>query len=582
MIILVLLLAVGAFANQCPTWFNHPQEEKSNECDCGSSLDGVVLCNNVTHEVGILDCYCMTSNGDSGNNTTVVGKSVFNCGNQSTPSINVVVHDRIYHPISPNITELDDKSCGYLNRKGRLCGECKDNFSVPAYSYSFQCIECSDHETSWLKYIAIAFIPLTGFYFLIIIFSVSVTSPKFKSFFYCAQFIASAQYVRIILLALDSYPSIDALVKTIFTMYGFWNLDFFRTIIKPPCLKISTLHVLTLDYVVAGYPLFLVAVTYLLITIYDRDYPLIIKMWQPFQKFFIRFKRQWNLKTSIISTFATFILLSNVKLLSVSFDLLAPTTAYNVKGERVGVYLYYDPSVEYMGKDHRPFAIMAIIILIVTILLPLILFILYPMIWFQKCLNHCHLNSQTLRVFMECFQGYYRNRTEEGREYRYISAMFFISRPLLFIFYAVTLSAVFFVFAFIIFTVIGTLNLISQPYKKEFSVYNKVEGSMILVLGLHNGGMTLIIISNIFNDHVFAVLGLLILIVTAIIPLVYIFAITLHWIYSRKHIPWQVMRNRFCQPLPYQYYDSTSDNDQNQPLDSIHHNNYKATLHKEH
>ena len=344
-------------------------------------------------------------------------------------------------------------------------------------------------------------------------------------------------------------------------------------------MKISTLHVLTLDYVVAGYPLFLVAVTYLLITIYDRDYPLIIKMWQPFQKFFIRFKRQWNLKTSIISTFATFILLSNVKLLSVSFDLLAPTTAYNVKGERVGVYLYYDPSVEYMGKDHRPFAIMAIIILIVTILLPLILFILYPMIWFQKCLNHCHLNSQTLRVFMECFQGYYRNRTEEGREYRYISAMFFISRPLLFIFYAVTLSAVFFVFAFIIFTVIGTLNLISQPYKKEFSVYNKVEGSMILVLGLHNGGMTLIIISNIFNDHVFAVLGLLILIVTAIIPLVYIFAITLHWIYSRKHIPWQVMRNRFCQPLPYQY-DSTSDNDQNQPLDSIHHNNYKATLHK--
>ena len=90
MIILVLLLAVGAFANQCPTWFNHPQEEKSNECDCGSSLDGVVLCNNVTHEVGILDCYCMTSNGDSGNNTTVVGKCVFNCGNQSTPSINVV------------------------------------------------------------------------------------------------------------------------------------------------------------------------------------------------------------------------------------------------------------------------------------------------------------------------------------------------------------------------------------------------------------------------------------------------------------------------------------------------------------
>ena len=162
-------------------------------------------------------------------------------------------------------------------------------------------------------------------------------------------------------------------MKVIFSLYGFLNLDFFRTIFPPFCLPVSTLQALSLDYIIAGYPLFLIAVTYLLITIYDRDYPLIIKMWQPFQKCFIRFKRQWNLKTSIISTFATFILLSNEKLLSVSFDLLAPTTAYNVKGERVGVYLYYDPSVEYMGKDHRPFAIMAIIILIVTVLLPLIL-----------------------------------------------------------------------------------------------------------------------------------------------------------------------------------------------------------------
>ena len=558
----LLLLAVGAFANPCSTWFNHPQDRRSNECECGSSLDGVVLCNNVTHEVGILNCYCMTSNGASGNNTTVVGKCLSNCGNISYPSIDGV-HDHVYHPVSPKITELDDKSCGYLNRKGRLCGECKDNFSVPAYSYSFQCIECSG--TSWLKYIAVAFIPLTGFYFLIIIFSVSATSPKLKSFCFCAQFIASAQNIRIVLQGLHAYQSLSALVKVIFSLYGFWNLDFFRTIFPPICLPVSTLQALSLDYIIGGYPLFLVAVTYLLITLYDRDYPLIIKLCKPFQMFFIQFKRQWNLKTSVFDAFVTFGLLSYEKLLSVSFDLLVPTKTYNVKGERVGVYLYYDPSVEYMGKDHRPFAIMAIIILIVTVLLPLILFILYPMIWFQRFLNHCHLNSQTLRVFMECFQGYYRNRTEEGRECRYLGALLFISCPLFFIFYAVSLNAIFYVLAFLYFTLLGTVFLISQPYKKEFSVYNKVEGSMILVLGLHNGGMTLIIISSIFNDHVFAVLGLLILIVTAIIPLVYIFAITLHWIYSRRHIPWQVMKNKFYQP--FRYYDSTNDSDNNQLFD---------------
>ena len=153
-ILLVLAFITGSTVRNekpCTTW----HYRNDNECECGSSLDGVVLCNNVTNEVGILNCYCMTSNGDSGNNTTVVGRCIFNCANKSQLLIDGV-RDPIHHSISSNITDLDDKSCGYLNRKGRLCGECKDNFSIPAYSYSFQCIECSDHETSWLKYIAVA------------------------------------------------------------------------------------------------------------------------------------------------------------------------------------------------------------------------------------------------------------------------------------------------------------------------------------------------------------------------------------------------------------------------------------------
>ena len=569
-ILYVLLLAVGGsavgtlnFADSCPTWFHHSQEEP-NKCECGSSLEGAVLCNNVTHEVSILDCFCMTLNGET-SNTTVVGKCVFNCANQSNPSVDVEVRDVLYHPVYPNVTDLNDKSCGYLNRKGRLCGKCRDNHYVTAYSYSFKCIKCSKRD--WIRYIAIAFIPLTGFYFLITIFSLSVTSPKIKPFFYFAQFIASAPYVRIILLALDS---INALVRTIFTLYGFWNLDFFRTIIHSPCLKLPTLHVLTLDYVVAGYPLLLVTVTYLLVTLYGRDYPLITKLWRPFHRFFIRFKRQWNLKSSIIGVFATFLLLSNEKLLSVSFDLLIPTRAYNMKGEMVGVYLYYDPSVEYMGKEHRIFACIAIIILTVTVLLPLILLILYPMVWFQRFLNRFHLNCESLRVFMDCFQGYYRNHTEDGRDFRYIAAMFFLGRPLLFISYAVTLNAVFYVLAFIIFTLLGIGFLICRPYKKKFSVYNKVEATMILLLAVHSGGMILLTIAGVLHSHPFTTLGLIILLITAMIPLLYISAITLHWMYSRRRHAYVLGREIFNMQMCHcrrVYYGSTDGQEQNQLCD---------------
>ena len=198
----------------CTTWYYH----NTSECECGSSLDGVVFCNNVTRELGVLHCYCMTSNGESGN-YAVVGNCLLNCGNKSSTVDRIL--DQMYHPVSSNITDLDDRSCGYLNRKGRLCSQCKENFSVSVYSYSFQCIECP--ETNWIKYITVAFIPLTGFYFMIIIFSVSALSPKLKSFCFCAQLIASAPSVRIILASVSKHPLLSVVAKTIFSLYGFWT-----------------------------------------------------------------------------------------------------------------------------------------------------------------------------------------------------------------------------------------------------------------------------------------------------------------------------------------------------------------------
>jgi len=59
----------------CPTWFHHSQEGR---CVCGDPVKGIVTCDNVTQSVGVLDCFCMTSNGDK-DNTTVVGSFIFNC-----------------------------------------------------------------------------------------------------------------------------------------------------------------------------------------------------------------------------------------------------------------------------------------------------------------------------------------------------------------------------------------------------------------------------------------------------------------------------------------------------------------------
>ena len=211
------------------------------------------------------------------------------------------------------------------------------------------------------------------------------------------------------------------------TAFGIWNLDFFRMLIPPICLPLTAMQVIALDYLVAAYPLLLLVCFYVLVTAHDRGCRLVVRLWRPFLWCSARIRQQWNIRHSIIDAFATFLLLSYIKFLSVSGDLLLTTPVFNIHGSRIGHFMYYDGTVEFMGPQHMPYFIIAIIIFVIAIMFPLLL-ILYPMKWFQVFLNKCHLNSPGLRMFMECFQGYYRDRSDGGWECRYFSALFPILR----------------------------------------------------------------------------------------------------------------------------------------------------------
>ena len=128
---------------------------------CGDLVKGVVSCDNATQRVGVLDCFCMTSNGNKDNgNTTVVGNCLFNCANGTFGT-----KEELYHPVYGNVSGLDDKTCGYLNHHGRLCGARKERHHVSAYSYDLTCFQCtSSVGYNVIKYVSIAFLPLTLLY----------------------------------------------------------------------------------------------------------------------------------------------------------------------------------------------------------------------------------------------------------------------------------------------------------------------------------------------------------------------------------------------------------------------------------
>ena len=125
------------------------------------------------------------------------------------------------------------------------------------------------------------------------------------------------------------YPIATSLQKVIFTLYGIWNLDFFRTLLPHICVKINTLQTLALDYAVAIYPLILLVVTYVLIQVRICNFRIITFMCRPFRRCANCLRSQLDVRTSIVDVFATFLLLSYLKLLSVYFDLLVPTLLHS-------------------------------------------------------------------------------------------------------------------------------------------------------------------------------------------------------------------------------------------------------------
>ena len=171
---------------------------------------------------------------------------------------------------------LSHVMCADLNRRGRLCGQCIENYSLPVYSYEMKCVKCEDYKYNWLKYLAVAFLPLTIFYLLVTLLSISFTSPLLSAAVVVFQIVAHPTQLQIILNLIESGNIIvpKQAVVVAASIAGFWNLDFFRMAYSSFCLhpNASAMEIMALDYVTAVYPILLIIVTYGVVTLYDQGF----------------------------------------------------------------------------------------------------------------------------------------------------------------------------------------------------------------------------------------------------------------------------------------------------------------------
>ena len=509
--------------SECPTWFVC---NSSNTCQCGNEHDQAIVCNNKSLSSAVLDCYCVTYDKES--RSTYLGSCFYGCDDHKNFS-------RVYEALPPNTEGLINESiCTSFNRAGLLCGDCEDGYSPFVLSYNLSCVKCPDGKKNWWKFILVGFVPLTFFYFFVVIFNINVTSSRLHGVVWFSQALSAPALTRLAMLAVHlKYPNLLTSAKVFTLFYSFWNLDLLRSVIPDICLNVTTLQALALDYLIALYPFLLVIFSYMVIKLYDSKISFIVMIWRPFRALLRNFQKSLDVRTSIIDSFATFFLLSYVKILSVSSDLLIPTQIYQLGSNTSTFGLYYSPTVTYFREEHLPYAILAIFILTLFVFIPMITLFLYPFQFFQRLLSLFPFNWHFLRAFIDSFQGCYKDGTDPGTfDCRSFAVLILLIRLVLFIIYTLTLSMMFFVYAVITFIIFLIVMVNVQPYKKAAVRYPSTDSTFMILLSfsyIANIGRDIASRESTIYYSTMTILALL----SAAVPILYIALFITFWLVTK-------------------------------------------------
>ena len=97
-------------------------------------------------------------------------------------------------------------------------------------------------------------------------------------------------------------------------------------------------------------------------------------------------------------------------------------------GAYIRQVLYFSPSTSFSPKQHIPYLITAVVSLVMFTIIPTFLLCLYPTRILRKLLQYCLLSRlrQSLWIFVETFQGYYKDGSDGKRDFRALSGAHFI------------------------------------------------------------------------------------------------------------------------------------------------------------
>ena len=471
-----------ANVDSCPTW--HVFNTESKECKC-QDLKEVVKCNEMTKTVSILYGYCMTFNNET--NVTQVGYCSYTLFSRLNSSF--------YTVLPSNPSELNQFMCSPWHREGNLCSQCEETYGLSVANLYTKCVKCSLREgVGWLLFFILELVPVTILFAVVISFRISIARPPMNTFVLYSQlslaiiYVNAARFQTPFLSVLASQTFIQ-LRNAILPILGIWNLGLFNLIEEPTrfCVdpRLNNQQFYFLTCATSIHVLFLIVITFILIELHARNCRLIVWLWRPFLKRFVRFTRAWNSRLSVVDTFATFLLLSYCRLITFSYFIYTFQHIYTMdttlSSRKV---LLYDPDVDYFDRDHLPYVVINLTVLLLFVCIPAIILALYQTRLFQKCLHLLRFRCLSLRIFVDLFQGCYKDGTSGTRDFRFTASLYLFLRLGLLFSYVMCGFSVFlncYIITFLT-VILATLLFIvvAQPYKNK--LMTKADTVLLLLL----------------------------------------------------------------------------------------------------
>ena len=533
-----LLMTVNVSLQGCPPGFSFDSPSQSCICKytphiyCGYGLDSRWIAYIIA---GFCMSYSPIKNKDNHENHVVFGQCPFTAGLESYS--NHRSHYVLYLPLPLEKEELDSKFCRKLNRTGILCGKCIANYSIDLLSSTFQCHNCSGSLMKWLIYITAEGIPPLIFFVIVLVLHISLTSGPLNGFiFFCQVLTVSVEVMLLQASWMDSsIRDPDIFSSLIIKAYSVWSLDFFRSVhgYYRICLgtDIKAMHVLVLRYLSALYPLCFLLIAFTVIELHARNCRLLVWLWKPLCFVCARFRQAWKARTSIVDAFAAFILLSYVKIVRISLLLVTYSTVSVQDSHKTIKVINYDPTVRYLSSEHVPFWFLATACLLTFGFVPPVLLTFYQFKFFQRCLNRCKMNGNGLRIFLDAFQGCYKDGREGGPDRRYFAGLYFIFRLFVFAIFDVSVTVSYaYISLLMAFVIFGVITAVVQPYKKSFLTYLDVFFFNLLATIMALQFLTLYL-STVTDYLPVSIVSLTFTLIT--IPLLYVSLFVLYWVYGR-------------------------------------------------